>query len=475
MSIEHQALSGLKWMGAARFLSQTASWAVTLIVVRLLTPSDYGLVAISTVIVSIFSTTAELGLGAALVHVPTLDRQTLARVAGLAMVLNLGLGGVVALSAPLAAWFFDQAELARVIQLSSLHFVLAAVSIVPQALAYRDMNFRRNAAIELASTLAAGATTLLLAIHGAGVWSLVLGSLAGATVRAAMFLRGQTVWPVFRLSGVKTHVTYGGALATSRLAWLVINQTDVLIAGRFLTPSAVGVYSVSLHLATLPMQRVMSIVNQVVFPTVARLQDDRPRLRERLLFGLRVLGYVSVAVMWGISSIAPELVVLALGSRWHDAIYPLRLVSLLIPLRMVSGVVSTTVIGVGALDLWNTAINLVVLPACFLIGVRWGVNGLATAWAVALLAVLSTTLPRQCARLEVSVRDVVLTLRDPALAGGVMYVIVTIGRTLLNDVANGYKLPVLILTGAAVYLSCLSVLSRRVWSDLRRLYAALRE
>ncbi len=67
----------------------------------------------------------------------------------------------------------------------------------------------------------------------------------------------------------------------------------------------------------------MNIVNQVVFPTVARLQEDRPRLRERLLSGLRLLGFVSVPIMWGISSVAPELVTLALGPRWQDAVFPL--------------------------------------------------------------------------------------------------------------------------------------------------------
>jgi O-antigen/teichoic acid export membrane protein len=211
-----------------------------------------------------------------------------------------------------------------------------------------------------------------------------------------------------------------------------------------------------------------------VFPAVARLQDDRPRLRERLLSGLRLLGFVSVPVMWGISSIAPELVELALGPTWQEAAYPLRVVSLLIPLRMVSGIVSTTVIGVGALDLWNTAINLVVLPICFLIGVRWGVNGLATAWAVALLTVLSMTIPRNCAKLEVPVRDVARTLRDPILAGAAMYLMVTAGRTVLNGTANGYKLPVLILIGAAVYVPCLSLLNRRMWTDVQRLYSAFR-
>jgi O-antigen/teichoic acid export membrane protein len=218
----------------------------------------------------------------------------------------------------------------------------------------------------------------------------------------------------------------------------------------------------------------MTIVNQVVFPAVARLQDDRPRLRERLLSGLRLLGFVSVPVTWGISSVAPELVELAFGPTWQDATYPLRVVSLLMPLRMVSGIVATTIIGVGALDLWNTAINLVVLPTCFLIGVLWGVDGLATAWAVALLVVLSMTIPRNCKKLRVPVGDVARTLRDPVLAGGAMYAMVTVARTFLASAPNGYRLPVLILIGAAVYLPCLSLLNRRMWTDVRRLYTALR-
>ncbi len=89
----------------------------------------------------------------------------------------------------------------------------------------------------------ASLTALLLAIHGSGVWSLVLGSLTGAAVRSALYLRGKNMRPVFRLGGVRRHVTFGGSLAMSRLAWPVINQSDVLIAGRFLTPGAVGLYS----------------------------------------------------------------------------------------------------------------------------------------------------------------------------------------------------------------------------------------
>jgi len=467
-------MSGLKWTGATRLIGQALGWAVTLIVVRLLAPADYGIVAVSTVIVSVFSTVAELGLGASLVQAPSLARETLARAAGLALVLNIGLGAVVVLSAPLAGAFFGDDVLRRVIQVSALHFGLAAFSIVPEALAYRGMNFKWTAFIDLVSGLVASLATLLLALQGAGVWALVLGSLAGASVRSALFLRGYPVRPVLRFGGLRRHLAFGGALATSRLAWQVVNQSDVLTAGRFLTPNAVGLYSVSLHLATLPMQRIMGIVNQVVFPTVARLQEDRPRLRERLLFGL--LGFVSVPVMWGISAVAPELVALVLGPRWHDAVYPLQVTSLLIPFKMASAVISTAIVGVGAatLDLRNTVVNLVVLPIAFLIGVQWGVDGLATAWALAMVIVLALTVPRSCARLEIPPLDVARTLRDPLLVGGVMYALVIAARAALAGVPGLYRLSALILVGGAVYLLLFSLLNRAIWTDLRRLLAASR-
>jgi hypothetical protein len=103
----------------------------------------------------------------------------------------------------------------------------------------------------------------------------------------------------------------------------------------------------------------------------------------------------------------------------------------------------------------------VVLPTCFLIGVLWGVDGLATAWAVALLVVLSMAIPRNCKKLEVPVCNVARTLRDPALAGGAMYAMVIVARTFLASAPNGYRLPVLILIGAAVYLPCLSLQTGR--------------
>jgi O-antigen/teichoic acid export membrane protein len=476
VSIERQAVAGLKWVGAARLVGQAASWAVTLVVVRILAPSDYGLAALSAVVISVFMTVAELGLGASIVQTPALEPKILSRIAGLGVLLNGGLGLLVVLLAPLAGALFGEVRLASVIRVSALHFGLAAFVTVPQALAQRDMRFRWTASIELAAGLVASLTTLLLAWRGAGVWALVLGSLAGAALRAALFFGGRPVWPRYGLAGLRRHVAFGGAIATGAIAWQVVNQCDVLIAGRFLAVGAVGLYALALHLATLPMQKTIGIVNQVAFPTVARLQGEPARLRQRLLAALRLLGFVSVPVLWGLSAVAPEFVALVLGPRWERAVYPLQVISLIVPARMVSSVISTAITGLGAatLDLRNTAINAGVLPVAFLIGVRWEIEGLATAQAAALGIVLALTLPRNFAVVGVRPADVARALRVPGAAGLAMYAAVLAARALLGGWPDVYRLPALVLAGAVVYLALVSVLEREIWIDLRRLVAAPR-
>ena len=104
-----------------------------------------------------------------------------------------------------------------------------------------------------------------------------------------------------------------------RLSWQVVYQSDVLIGARRLGSVDIGAYSVALQLATLPMQRIMGVINQVVLPAVARLQDERDRLRRRLLEGCRILTAFSVPVLWGMSATSPEIVGVALGPKWSGA------------------------------------------------------------------------------------------------------------------------------------------------------------
>jgi O-antigen/teichoic acid export membrane protein len=427
-------------------------------------------------IITVLASIAELGLGASLVQAPKLDRDELGTVTGAVIVLNLGVGVLVALLAPLAAWFYSEPRLTLLIQVASLHFLFNAVGAVPQALAYRDMNFRWLAYVELAAVVSSGFATLWMAWRGYGVWALVLGSVLQNLIRSLLLLKQGMPRPVFRSQGLRRHVTFGSTFTITRLVTQVVYQSDILIAGRLMSPQALGLYSVSLHLATLPMQKIMGVINQVAFPAVAKLQHEPARLRLRVLDASRFLMVFSLPLLWGLSATAPEFVAIIMGPAWSGAVLPLQVVCLVIPMRMMTIVYNTVAVGVGNMrvNVVNTVASAIVLPATFYVGAHWGVNGLACAWAIAIPFVFFYCLPRVLRIVGTRFSDLLACVWVPVAAGTVMYAAVFLGRLACEGMAPAIRLALLVVLGGCAYSAALLLLDRRIVPDIRHVLRAMR-
>jgi O-antigen/teichoic acid export membrane protein len=476
MTVEKQVLAALKWTSLAKLVGQIISWGVTLIVLRLLLPADYGLMAIVSVIIAVLTSVAELGLGASLVQAPQLARDDLSAVTGVVILLNLGIGVLIAVSAPLAAWLYAEPRLTLLIQIGSLHFVLNALGTIPQAVAFRELNFRWLAWVELAAVMSNGLATLVLAWYGYGVWALLLGSLLQNLVRTALLLRHGMPRPIFQREGLRRHVTFGGTITAVRLITQIVYQSDIFIAGLLLSQQALGLYSVSAHLATLPMQKIMSVINQVAFPAVARLQHDRERLRLRMIESTRLLVVFSLPALWGMSAVAPEFVASIMGPNWAGAVFPLQAVCLVVPMRMLNMIYTTAALGVGDLrvNVGNAMTSAIVLPLSFYIGGHWGVDGLALAWVVAIPFVFLFRLPRMLRIVDIRLTDMVASLRAPVLAGAIMYAAVSLGRLPCETLTPVARLAPLIILGAAAYVGTVLLLDRRIVPDVLRVVRGMR-
>ena len=474
MSIERQTAVALKWTGIAKLGGQVVTWAITLVVLRLLEPADYGLMALVSVVISVLMNVSEMGLGSSVVQAQQFGGDEVARVNGLVIALNVAACLLLLAGAPLIAHAFHEERLIALVRVASLQFLLSALATLPQSLVYRAMRFKWLAFVDLTSVVCAGFTTLVLAWNGAGVWALVIGSLVQSGVRTALLLRDGFVRPHFERAGMRRHLQFGGTVTLSRLIWQLVYQCDVLIAGRYLPHASIGLYSVSLHVATLPMQKIMGVVNQVALPAVSRLQTDLPRLRVRLLEASRLLTFASVGLLWGLSSVAPEFVRIVMGSQWHDAIYPLRVICLVVPLRMLNAIFSTSTIGLGraGVDLRNSVVNIVVLPLAFFIGVHWGVNGLATSWTIAIPAVFVIVFPRISQALGITLREIADSVWAPVVSGAAMWVAIIGVRTLTLELHDAARLALLVATGALVYLAVALTIDRRIRPEIRRLVTA---
>lgn len=474
MSIERQVISGLKWAAIGKVGGQALNWAITIFVVRLLTPADYGLLAMANIVLGLVAMIAEMGLGATVIQARILNDEILRRIYGAAVLLNVAAAAVVVASAPLIAWFFEEPRLTLIVSALSINLLIAIATFVPNAVTYRAMRFKLITSLDLSSSLAGHLLTLMLALMGWGVWALVIGHFGGSVLRAIGLLAVTRAWvrPSFDFRGMRSQLSFGGTLALSRLLWYVFSQVDVAIAGKFLGKQALGVYFIAMHLATLPIQRIMGVVNQVAFPAIARMQEERDRLPARLGKATRLLAYAAFSTLWGIGAVAPEIVTGLLGKQWLNAVVPLQLVSIVLPLRMLDGLISAAVSAVGRadVDLRNNLTSVIVLPIAFLIGVRYGVNGLAAAWAIALPFVFAVNFRRSSATLGLKWRVLGRELRGPLSAGIVMVAAVQGLGMLLDDLLLPIpRLAVLVLTGAAVFVAVTTILDRGIWRELRHL------
>jgi teichuronic acid exporter len=276
-------------------------------------------------------------------------------------------------------------------------------------------------------------------------------------------------WPEFSVQGMRTLLRFGGQLTAIQILWLFSSQVDMMICGRWLGKEAAGFYSVAMHIASLPTQRVLSIINQVAFPTFSRMQDNVRKIAENLLLGIRLLSFFAFPLMWGMSSIAQELVEVILGPKWAPSAIPLQVLGLIMPLRMISNFIPQAVQAMGRSDilLHNSIFAAVVLPIAFLVGVNWGLLGVSLTWLVASPLLFTQAMFRILPALGLRMSQLLMTISPAFGAAVVMYIAVTATRYFLTD-GQGLvlRLCVLIMVGALTYCAVSFGLNRKGTSEV---------
>lgn len=449
-------MSGLGWVAGSNFLGQIITWGITIVVMRVLSPADYGLLAMASVFVAFLALMSSAGLGPAIVQAASIDDRRLRQLLGLILALNALLFLALFLAAPFIAGFFNEARLTDIIRVLAAQFIISSFTVIPESLLGRQLRFKSRALVDLASNVLGGVVTLSLALSGAGVWSLIAGAMVVVTAKAIglNILSPYLHWPQFSFSGTSALLGFGGKVTAARLLWFFYSQADMFIAGKLLGKDALGAYSVAMHLASLPVQKISAVINQVAFPAFAKIQHDKALVAAHFLKAATILSFFAFPVLWGLSSVAPEVVHLILGSKWEQAIFPLQMLPAIMPLRMVSGFVYSALDAFGRPDIGvrNLIAACVVMPIAFIIGSRWGVEGLCTAWLVCYPVLVYANLHRAMPVIGLTAGRLMQTMARPALASVAMYGTITLARTyLLADVSSALRLAAFIVIGAIVY------------------------
>lgn len=381
--LDRKLVKSVAWMGAASSAVQVLSWVSTLLVVRLLSPEDYGVFGVVQIYLGLVLLLSEFGIGTAIVTLRELDRRQIAQLNSVTLLLA-GLGLLVSwlLAGPISQ-FFGDVRLRNVLLASSAILPASALVSIASAQIQRDLDFGYLARAQVAHTVVSVATTLGLAFGGAGYWALALGTLAGQVAQSAILLsRAPAHFERPDRSSIGRSIVFSRQVILERIAWYGYAGADRLVVGKLLGEAALGIYSVAQTLGTLAVEKISILVLRVAPGILSVVQHEPAHLRRYLLSMTEALSITTFPVSIGIALVADDIVHVLLGERWVDMIPVLQILGVVGAYQSVTALLTRVLTAVGETRLcmrvaWGT---FVILPTSFLIAARFGLTGVAAVW-----------------------------------------------------------------------------------------------
>lgn len=319
--IKKDTLKGVKWTAIEKIALQGIQFVIGLILARLLTPSDFGLVGMLTIFISVSQTFVDGGFSNALIR--KIDRTDTD--CSTAFYFNIAIGivcyGLLYVASPWVADFFNTPILGDLLKVLSLSIFINSLAVVQVAKLTVDINFKAQARATVLSVVLSGCIGIGLAYHGYGVWSLAWQTVFGALFKC-IILWFQTKWKpkaVFSMDSFANLFSYGSKLLISNLIGTVYANMTTIAIGKFYTPKDLGYYSRGQQFAHLPSTAIIDTIGRVTFPILAKIQNDDARLASVYRKYIKVTSLPILFFLTLLAAIAKPLILVLLTEKWLDA------------------------------------------------------------------------------------------------------------------------------------------------------------
>ena len=383
------AVRNVRWVGMIQVTRIGVQLLGLLVLSRLLTPSDFGLVAIVFAINNFALLLRDMGTAAAIIQRDALDAETVQTAHWSNCFIGLGLAAILlVLSYPLAL-IFKEPALASLVHLSALSFPFLSGSTVHQALLERNNQFSTVARIEIVALLAGFTVAVVTAYRGAGAYSPVLQTLTVAVLSTFQFWIASDTkikWGWSR-EHAKGLWSYSGSLFGFNLVNYFSRNADTMIIGRMLGPASLGPYSVAYRVMLFPLQNLTFVATRALFPMMSRQQNSPQELGAMHLRLLSVISFFTAPMMAGLFVLREPFVDVALGDSWGLVA---AIIMWLAPIGFIQSLVSAGGVVYQALGRTDLLFRLGVFSGIlhvtgFIAGVHWGVLGVAAGYFIVTL------------------------------------------------------------------------------------------
>lgn len=380
-------ISSARWVAlsqGSKIVSQLVSMTV---LARLLAPEAYGLMALAAIVTNLAYLFRDMGTAAAVIQAKSVSPEMASTVHWTNVGLGLLIGVLIAAGAPLMAHMFHEAGLANVLYLLALVFPMTGLSVLHQALLERESKFSVVASAEIVAALAGLAVALVMAWRGAGVFSLVFQIIVATLVSTGIIVtrsafRARRHWSAAEFKSI---ARFSGNLSLFNVVLYFSRNADSMVIGRILGTAALGVYSMAYRVMLFPLQNMTFVVSRVLYPVMSRKQDAVADVASLYLKAVGFIAFLTAPLMAGLFALREPFVNLMLGEKWHASAV---ILAWLAPVGFIQSLVSTT--GTVLMARGSTGLMLrlglmgaALQVAAFVVGARWGIEGVAAAYLVA--------------------------------------------------------------------------------------------
>jgi teichuronic acid exporter len=378
MTLKQKTVSGLVWSFIDNFSRQGITFIIGIILARLLSPREFGLIGMTTIFLAISQAISESGFTTALIRKKNCTQVDYSTVFYFNIVIGFGLYAILFLSAGSIGRFFNEPQLYLILQILGISIILNALSIVQRARLIKLVNFKLQAKISVVSSTASGLIGIALALSGWGIWSLVARITLDSTFTTILLWIWNAWRPsiVFSQNTFKEMFNFGYKLLISTMIDTLYKNIYLLIIGKYYSAIDLGYYTRANQFKNLASQSIGSVIQRVSFPILAEIRDDIPQLKSAYRRLIKSTALITFAIMMLLAASSESLILNLIGEKWSDSIFYLQLlcfVGMFIPIQALN-LNMLNVVGRSDLFLKLEIIKKIIAIPAIVLGVMYGID-----------------------------------------------------------------------------------------------------
>jgi PST family polysaccharide transporter len=482
MSLKKKTFWGGIWNSLSSVSLTGLNFIITAILARLLSPNAFGVMGMIQTTIALINMMNQFGLSPAIIQGENLNQKRLSSLFWFNMLIGIIMTAVVFFSADLIALFFNQGNLASLLRLISILFTIVSFSFIQQSLLRKEMKFKELFNINIISTISYGIITILLAINGFGVKSLVLGYIGKNIITTILIILFNRWLPSFRFDfkEIKDLLNFGVYVFGSGFLNYFNRNLDYLLIGRFLGAEALGYYTLAYKIMLIPVRKIGGVISNTFLPAFSQIKHNQKSIKKYYLKVLQLISLLTFPMMGGLLIVASDFILSIYGENWSPAIILIQTLSITGALQSLGTTVGIILLSQGRSDIsfkWNlfAVINLAV---AMIIGMNWGIIGVAVGVVIVNFYGFWISFYITGNLIDMSLLDLVKSIRKSFLYTLFMMLVVFIINNYIvspNIEQMPIQLAINVITGIVVYAAIFLVIDGKEYLEqIKRLKNAVK-